>query len=184
MTRAFPVVPPPSHAAWLLGGLLAIPLIAIAVSMHLGPSAADRGAAMPAFAFAVVIVGAVAAFTFWGLGRRQVLLDERGLQVKAAMFSHRVGAADLDVARARIVDLDERTELKPVLKTFGMSLPGFHAGWFMLRDRSGGFCLLTSRRRVLWLPTRSGKSLLLSLERPEALLDALHRINAPIGPRA
>ena len=36
------------------------------------------------------------------------------------------------------------------------------------------FCLLTQRQRVLWLPLRGGKEqLLLSLERPQALLDAL-----------
>ena len=77
-------------------------------------------------------------------------------------------AGDLDMDRARIVDLDERTELKPILRMFGMALPGFQAGWFLLRDRSPAFCLLTARRRVLWLPMRTGKSFLLSMERPDA----------------
>lgn len=183
MPRDFAVTPPPSHVAWLLGGLLAIPVVIIGVTMQLTLPAADGTAAMSAFAFGLVTVAAVAALTFWGLGRRQVHLDDRGLQVKAAMFSHRVDTTELDLEKARIVDLDERTELRPALKTFGMALPGFHAGWFLLRDRSRGFCLLTSRRRVLWLPTRSGKSLLLSLERPDGLLDALRQVSAPAARR-
>ena len=54
-------------------------------------------------------------------------------------------------------------------------MPGFHAGRFRLREKFGkAFCLLTDRHRVLWLPLRDGKDqLLLSLEQPQALLDAL-----------
>ena len=56
-----------------------------------------------------------------------------------------------------------------------MSLPGYQAGHFRLRAKLGkAFCLVTDTRRVLWLPMRDGKQqLLLSLERPQALLDAL-----------
>lgn len=178
MSRTFPVTQPPSHAAWVLGGLLSIPVIIIAVAM--GAASLRPGTtALPGLAFGLLMVAAVATLTFWGLGRRVVELDAGQLRVKAAMFNHRVDAAYLDTDRARVVDLDERTELKPILKTFGMALPGFQAGWFLLRDRSRAFCLLTSRRRVLWLPMRTGKSLLLSLERPDALLEALRQVTTP-----
>jgi len=61
-----------------------------------------------------------------------------------------------------------------------MSMPGFHAGHFRLRGDFGkAFCLLTQRDRVLWLPLRDGKQqFLLSLERPQALLDALRAAHA------
>jgi hypothetical protein len=36
--------------------------------------------------------------------------------------------------------------------------------------------LLTDKTKVLVLPQRSGRMLLMSLERPQALLDALHTI--------
>ena len=95
--------------------------------------------------------------------------------MRAALFRQRVAVAQLDLDRARIVDLAERTELRPVVKTGGLSLPGFHAGRFRLREKfARAFCLLTDRRRVLWLPLRDGKDqLLISLEHPQALLDAL-----------
>lgn len=166
MSHTFPVTPPPAHVAWLLAALLAIPLAIIVVTT-------GHPSAMPAFAFGVLVIAATAGITFWGLARRNVTLDGRLLVVRAALFTHRLDAGDLELDRARIIDLDERTELKPILKTFGMALPGFKAGWFLLRNRGRAFCLLTTHRRVLWLPTRAGKALLLSLERPDTLLDAL-----------
>lgn len=170
MSRAFPVIPPPSHSTWLLVGLLLVPLAVIAVTLVASTEARE---AMTAMAIGLTTVAIAGALTVGGLRRRQVVLDGGQLVVKAAMFTHRSDVAALAITNARIVNLEERTELRPGLKTFGMSLPGFQAGWFRLRDRSRGFCLLTSRRRVLWLPTRSGSSLLLSLEQPQALLDAL-----------
>jgi hypothetical protein len=97
------------------------------------------------------------------------------LDVRATLYRKRVPAAALDLGRARVVDLAERTELRPWLKSNGMSVPGFHAGHFRLRGDFGkAFCLLTQRQRVLWLPLREGKEqFLLSLEKPQALLDAL-----------
>lgn len=182
MSQTFPVTPPPSHATWLLSGLLSIPVMVIAAAMGAASLRPDT-AALPGLAFGLLMVAAVATLTFWGLGRRGVELDARQLRVKAAMFNHHVDAGDLDMDRARIVDLDERTELKPILRMFGMALPGFQAGWFLLRDRSRAFCLLTSRRRVLWLPMRTGKSFLLSIERPDALLDALRQVTSPSAGR-
>lgn len=173
MSRTFPITPPPAHAAWLLGALLLVPLVVIALTFTTADADAKAPAAM---GIGIAIVALVGMVTFLGLRRRQVLLDDGRLVVKAAMFTHRLDVSALDLARARIVDLDERTELRPGLKSFGMSLPGFQAGWFLLRDRSRGFCLVTSRRRVLWLPAHAGSSLLLSLEQPQAMLDALRTV--------
>ena len=98
----------------------------------------------------------------------------------AALYRKRVPVADLDLERARVVNLDERTELRPWLKSNGMSMPGFQAGHFRLRGDFGkAFCLLTQRERVLSLPLRDGKAqLLLSLEQPQALLGALRATGA------
>ena len=73
--------------------------------------------------------------------------------------------------------------LRPLLNTFGTAMPGYSAGHFRLRDRSRGFLLLTDRRKVLALPERGGRTLLLSLERPQALLDALQAVAAPASRR-
>ena len=169
--RAFKVTPPPAHAmAWLvaLGGVL--PLGVLAAFWLSGPPARMQGV-LPA----AIGVPAVLALLLLAMRRRAVELGDGLLEVRAALFRQRVAVARLDLERARVVDLAERTELRPIIKTGGMSVPGFHAGRFRLREKfARAFCLLTDRHRVLWLPLRDGKDqLLLSLEQPQALLDAL-----------
>ena len=101
------------------------------------------------------------------------------LTIARGLLTHRTAVTDLDPAAARIIDLRERTELRPLVKVFGMRLPGMAMGHFRLHDRSPAFVLVTDRSRVLVLTEkpgtkRTGKTLLLSLQQPKALLDALH----------
>ena len=166
-------VPPPGKAAWAVLLLLAVVLPAIAVGMAfwLEP-AADPGerwilAAVMAF---VLLVGAglSAAMT-----RRRVELAGTVLTVRAALYTRRVPVAALDPGQARVLDLREHPQLRPLLKTNGFALPGFHAGHFRLRSREPAFVLYTDPSRVLLLPVAGDKPLLLGLERPQALLQAL-----------
>ena len=173
-SRSFTVTPPSMHAWWIMGSLLLLPAIAVMVMPLVGAKSSDPGA-LAGTAIALVVIALAAIACAAGLKRRRVLLEGRVLHVVAGLFSRRVPVERIDFARARIVNLEERTELRPSIKTFGMSLPGYHAGHFRLRGNLGkAFCLITDRRRVLWLPHNDGKDqLLLSLEQPQALLDAL-----------
>ena len=169
--RTFAVTPPPAYAwLWLAGMGALLPLGIIAGLLFSG-----KPLHMSGIVPALVIVPLVFAVLLVAMKRRSVELRDGVLDARVALFRQRVAAAQLDLDRARIVDLAERTELRPVVKTGGMSVPGFHAGRFRLREKFGkAFCLLTDRHRVLWLPLRDGKDqLLLSLEQPQALLDAL-----------
>lgn len=162
-------VSPPSRLTWVMLALLggAVPLGFVAALWLYQPT----HGAMPG----LLAIPGVLVFLLLAMQRRSVTLHDGLLEVRAALYRKRIAVAELDLERARIVDLGERTELRPWLKSNGMSLPGFHAGHFRLRGDFGkAFCLLTQRERVLWLPLRDGKQqLLLSLERPQALLDAL-----------
>ena len=172
--RSFAVTPPPAYA-WMW-------LVAMGVLLPLGITAAlllsDAPLQISGIVPALVIVPVVFAMLLLAMKRRAVRLHDGVLEVRAALFRQRVAVAQLDLDRARVVDLAERTELRPVMKTSGMSMPGFHAGRFRLREKfAKAFCLLTDRHRVLWLPLRDGKDqLLLSLEQPQALLDALKAV--------
>jgi hypothetical protein len=172
--RAFAVTPPSLHAWWIMALFLLVPAVAVVAIVFADGNAAHPqasiGASVALFVIAMASIGCAI-----GLKRRRVQLDGQALQVVAGLFSYRVAVDGIDTERARVVDLDERTELRPAIKTFGMSLPGYHAGHFRLRQKLGkAFCLVTDRRRVLWLPLRDGKQqLLLSLEHPQALLDVL-----------
>jgi hypothetical protein len=136
----------------------------------------------PLLWLALIPVALVIALLSWSLRRRHVILDGRQLRIAAALHSTTVAVDQLDLDAARIVDLREEAGLVPRWKTFGTAVHGFRGGHFRLRNRSRAFALLTDRQRVLALPERSGRMLLLSLERPQALLDAL-RVVAERGRR-
>lgn len=168
-------VSPPSMLAWtmlvVLGGLL--PLGILGALWLARPS---QHVPLPA----LFVLPPLLLFLLLAMRRRAVELRAGILDVRAALYRKRVPVADLDLERARVVNLDERTELRPWLKSNGMSMPGFQAGHFRLRGDFGkAFCLLTQRERVLSLPLRDGKAqLLLSLEQPQALLGALRATGA------
>jgi hypothetical protein len=109
-----------------------------------------------------------------GLRRLDVGCDDAMLDLRAGWYHQQIARSDLDADKARIVDLAEHLEYRPALKTNAIALPGYRVGHFRLRDwRRKAFCILTRRERVLMLPQHSGRVLLLSLQRPQALLDML-----------
>ena len=157
-----------------MGLLLLLPAIAVLAMFFARQNTGDPEAlAGTSIALVVIAVATIACAA--GLKRRRVEFDGHMLLVVAGLFSRRVAVDRIDLERARIVNLEEHTELRPAIKTVGMSLPGYQAGYFRLREKLGkAFCLVTDRHRVLWLPQRDGKDqLLVSLEHPQALLDAL-----------
>ena len=172
-------VTPPGKAAWvtLVALGIVIPAVLIGAIMAFDPAELRKLAeAAPILIISLLLLPALGAL-MW---RRSVRLDDGVLVIKAAFYTQRIPASDIEVAAARVLDLDEHTEYRPV-KANGYALPGFFAGHFRnaRQIKQKFFCLLTDRRRVLVLPERSGRTLLLSLERPQALLDALRRNAAP-----
>lgn len=171
-SREFEVVAPDLRKAWLLPGLAMLGgAIGVAFAARQDPGAL---LALPILLLAAAVVAIV-------MRRRNVRLEGGELQVAAGMHNRTVAVADLDLAGARIVDLGEHKPLRPLFKSFGTSLPGYHAGHFRLRDRGKAFVLVTDARRVLVLPERSGRKLLLSLRHPQALLDALEATTPAAG---
>jgi len=111
--------------------------------------------------------------------RHQIALDGDGLAVDTTFYSRRLGWGELQVQQARVVDLDEHTELKPMIKTNGTRLPGLHSGWFRLRNRQKALVAMGSGPRVLHLPTTQGYDLLLQARQPQALLERLRELAPP-----
>lgn len=168
-------VSPPSIAAPLsivaLAGVLPLGIMLYAIL----DSAQGPLKGLYAMLFPIGFVLVLLTVLLWLMQRRAVTLDGSMLHVRAAMYAKRVAVAELDLERARVVNLDERTELRPCGRSNGYATIGFTAGHYVMRNKLGSaFCLLTQRQRVLWLPLRGGKQhILLSLERPQVLLDAL-----------
>lgn len=176
MNREF-AVSPPGKAAWLfiLGLAAGLPLFVLLLITALEGT---RTAGLPIL-MALPIVGLVAGILVLGMRRRGVHLNDERLEVKAAFYTQRIPLAELDAANAKVFNLAKSGSFRkpgphwPLLKTNGFSAPGFLAGHFRSRGSDKHFVLLTQREKVLAIPERSGRCLLLSLERPQALLEAL-----------
>ncbi len=111
------------------------------------------------------------------LAHRTISIQGDTLEVAGALiFSRTLPVAELVLDKVRVLNLDEHTEFKPMLQLGGFALPGFSAGHHLLRNRNRAFCLLTARRNVLLLPQRDGKFILVSPEKPQALLEALRAL--------
>ncbi len=170
-------VSPPSLLAPLSMVLLAgvLPLGVITYTATRSHAAEAANTLLTSVTFILVLLTCL----LWLMRRRTVTLENGVLQIRAAMYSKRAAVTEIDLQRARVVNLDERTDLRPGFKTNGYATFGYSAGHYWMRNNLGsGFCLLTQRQRVLWLPLRSGKQhILISLEHPQALLDAMQSLH-------
>ncbi|MCF7221105.1 PH domain-containing protein [Marilutibacter chinensis] len=178
-TRDFPSAPLAHRTTWFFPALWVLIVIVAYMTPSARPATTEPVPPwlITPFACALVVIG-----PFILLQYRRIRVEGGALRVMAAsVFTHTIAIADLDLERARIVNLDEHPEYRPWLRLFGMSLPGFTAGHCLLRNRTRAFCLLTDRERVLVLPQRNGRYLLLSPERPQAMLSQLRELagNAP-----
>lgn len=174
----FPPAPLPAFA-WLW---LWVPIL-LAIAAIAGTTLLPQRQEAPAqLLYLAPLVLLLAIGLNLALRRRRIGIDGHDLAIAATFYSRRIPIDALDLDKARIVDLAEHTEYKPALKTNGFNLPGFQAGHYRLRNRGKAFCLLTDRERVLVLPQRDGRWILLSPEKPQALLDALRRM-AGAAPR-
>lgn len=114
----------------------------------------------------------------WAFFRRRVELAGNVLDVRSTLYRRRTPIADMLLDQAEVVDLGRDRRYGIRFKTNGYSMPGFYSGHFRLQGGGKGFALVTDRARTLVIPVRGGSTLLLSLERPQALLDALRKVAA------
>jgi hypothetical protein len=189
--RQFEIEPPGSTTRvllWVLSLVLPLVIVGLALRFELGsadPARLRLIADSPAITGAVcmgVLVVVLLPVTIWlnrSLRRSVVELDRGVLALRAGWYRHRVAVSDLDLSRSRVLSLDEFPEYRPFLKSNAISLPGYKAGHFRLRNLRGkAFCILTSHQKILMLQERNGRVLLLGLRQPRSLLDALKDADA------
>ena len=167
--RRFAVTPPDLRLPWLI--VVAVVLICVG-ALALGWRELQGS---PALWLTLAVTVLAPALLMVALFRRQVVLEDGTLRIVAGINQTRVPLASIRLDDARIVDLDTHPEYRPGIKTFGSSMPGYHAGHFRQVGGKKVFAMVTDKHRVLVLPEQDGRLLLLSLEKPQALLDALRQ---------
>jgi hypothetical protein len=117
------------------------------------------------------------------LRRQRLRLDRNGFEVVTTFYRQRLALSQLQLDRARVIELGEHPELRPWLKSNGFALPGFRSGWFRTRGFKKLFLATAGGQRLLWLPTTRGDALLLQPQRPQALLERLREMARPPSAR-
>lgn len=124
----------------------------------------------------VLLLGMAGLFAFFTLSSQATRfeLSPEGLRIGRTMYGRAIPWKTLDVAQARAVNLHEHPDLQPTLRTNGIGLPGYQAGWFDLR-KGRGLLFVTDPTRVVAIPTRDDYMLLLSVAEPQAFVESARR---------
>jgi len=118
----------------------------------------------------IVVVMALLLGVWHGARRSHFELTDSALRLHGDVWGRTLPWDSLDLPAARVIDLRGEPAWQPKSRRLGTGLPGFLAGWFRLRNGEKALVYLTDRTRVLHIPTRSGYSILLSPQRPDAML--------------
>lgn len=124
----------------------------------------------------VLLVFAVFVFLVWtaaSIGRGQVELTSRILKIDVPMYGRTIPLTSLKLDAAKIVDLAAENSLALKRRTNGIGLPNYAAGWFKLGNGEKALAFVTDIHNVLYLPTREGYSVLISVVEPAKMLAAL-----------
>ena len=176
--KSFPMPPPGKFARIfpvLIGAVLPL-LMIVGIVLAVGNNL-DWLHALPA----LMVLPLVAGVLGWSMHSRVVDVLPASLRVRRWPIPRGFALASLELDRAQVVDLRQDATLQPMIKLMGSRLPGFRSGWFRLRDGRRAYVLSTSGSRHLCLPRRDGSALLLGVERPEALLQALRDVGGAGG---
>ena len=151
MKQDFPLIPAANGPVYALGLLMAVCLV-ICLSLLL-----------------------LFGYCAYSARNTVVTVSESGLQIQGNLYGRHIPFCSIELDQAEVVDLSQTTPYQPRLRTNGIGLPGYQSGWFSLTNRQKALVFLTDRRQILYLPTSEGYVVLLSVERPQALLQTLQQ---------
>jgi hypothetical protein len=78
----------------------------------------------------------------------------------------------------RIINLNEKSEYTPYLRTNGIGFPRYYEGWFRLKNREKALVLIRGKtKKAVYIPTRKNFSIILGTENPEGLVKSLNETN-------
>jgi len=119
---------------------------------------------------AVLLVG-VLWFT-WPRALK-VEVGPENLRLRGSVYARVIPRAALLVEGLRVVDLRGNSPFALTRRTNGIGLPQYSVGWFRTRSGEKALAFVTQRDHVVYLPTREGYALLLSIEDHEGFARSL-----------
>jgi hypothetical protein len=131
---------------------------------------------MGAIALLLVLMAALFIWIAMSTRSAQVTVSGEGLKIAGGMYGRSIPAASLIVDEAKVLHLGRDRDYQMKWRTNGVGLPGYASGWFKLRNGEKSLCYVTDQKRIVYIPTTDGYSVMLSVERPEEFKTALAAI--------
>jgi len=147
MKELFPIIPPGNAMYWFV-----VPIILI----------------IAALLFLLLTIG-------FSTRKGLVEVSAQGLKIQVPFYGRILPLSSLILEEARPADLKTEKDLRLAWRTNGIGLPGYSAGWFKLKNGEKALAAVTDPRKVAFIPTREGYAVLVSIEEPVLLVEALKR---------
>ncbi|MBM2825497.1 MAG: hypothetical protein HW402_1161 [Dehalococcoidales bacterium] len=126
-------------------------------------------------AIGIFLIFILVLFAFIGYSARNTSfeLDDQGLRIKGNIYGQFIPKEQVVGEGVRIINLDTSPEYKPGLRTNGIGLPGYSAGWFRLKNKEKALLFVTDPSKVVYLPTTKSYAILLSVSNPEDFYNSI-----------
>jgi hypothetical protein len=78
----------------------------------------------------------------------------------------------------RIINLNEKSDYVPYLRTNAIGFPRYYEGWFRLKNREKALVLIRGKtKKAVYIPTRKDFSIVLGTNDPEGLVKSINETN-------
>jgi Bacterial PH domain len=148
--------------------LLVLPLGLTALTAHLMDKSSTTKLLIPP----LVVCLPLAALAVYQIGAGNIAISPDRLNIQAGFYRTSVRLQDLRISEARILPADPKDPTLSYLRTNGVGLPGYDAGWFRLRNGRNAF-VAHRGGDLVYVPTTGNFDLILGPENPETFLKEL-----------
>ena len=145
------------------------------MEFELTPPSSGTLAVLGLIATLLVVTATLFVWITWSASHSSISIRDRSLKIDIPVYGRTIPIANLDLAGAQVLSLDERSDVRTVMRTNGIGLPGYAAGWFKLASGRKALLGVTSGP-VLYIPTSEGYSVLLSVKHPDVALQKLRSV--------
>ena len=170
------IVPVPVRAyAWLFG-LAFGPIVLTMIVLRLF----NPGLSVGVLATVAAVVLVVGLGIGWSMGGNRMHAASGHVILHASrLYRLEKPLARIDWSKARVGDLAQMSDIRTTVRTNGIGLPSYSAGWFRLANGGKAMLMVTDASRVIVLPFVDGETLIASVEDPDTALAQLRAAAAP-----
>jgi hypothetical protein len=124
----------------------------------------------------ILVVALSIGALLYSPGPPEFVLDAEELTIHDLFYPVTVKAAEVDIERIRVVDIDVDSEWRPTLRTNGFANLHYHSGWFRVAGGNKVRLYRADGRRLVLLPPKGDTTpVLLEARQPETFVQELRR---------